>query len=231
MKIKSYVHDFTPFYKEYQTMEFESDELLVIGVPVYSGRVPSTFVQRISYLKGNNTPVVLVATYGNRDYDDTLIELKTLLKERGFVPMAAAALVTEHNCYRKLAAGRPDEQDMQEIENFSMRILELSAAIDNLSDYELYVSGNEKYREYIVMPIQPHSTEKCNLCGICAEKCPSGAIPIDNPDETNELECIRCMACIRICPVHARELYEHQLLGIKSHLSGYTDTKVNEYFI
>ena len=231
MKTKKVIHDFTSFHREYKNIQFENNELLVVGIPVYSGRVPKTFAERISYLKGNHTPAVLIATYGNRHYDDALTELKTLLTARGFVPVAAAALVAEHNCYREIAAGRPNKEDMLEVENFLIRVSELLVSMENLSDYNLYVKGNTEYRDYMVMPIQPHSTEKCNLCGTCAEKCPSGAIPLENPDKTDEVKCICCMACTRICPVEARELYEHQILGTKRHLSRYTDLKFNEYFI
>ncbi len=230
IEINSTIHDFTPFHCKYETIEFEYNDLLVVGIPVYSGRVPATFVERISFLKGKSTPVILVATYGNRDYDDALIELKTLLTQNGFVPIAAAAFVAEHNIYRAIAAGRPDEKDMEEIQAFTGRISDLLVSIDDFSDYNLHVKGNKEYRDYILMPVQPHSTKKCNRCGICAELCPSGAIPVNSPDKTDKSKCVRCMGCIRFCPKQARKLYLYQKLGAKLHLSKYTEYKSHEYF-
>lgn len=231
IKVKKDMYNFTPFHKEYRSIDFDSDELLVIGIPVYSGRIPVSFEKRIAYLKGKNTPAVLVATYGNRAYDDSLIELKTLLVNQGFIPVGAAAFVTEHNCYRELATGRPNEKDMLDIEKFSKGIVELLNSKDSFSGYNLYVKGNMNYREYRVMPIHPHSTEKCNLCRICAKVCPSGAIPLDNPSETNNSKCICCMGCVNTCPNKARELYDEQVLGAKAHLSKYIETKNHEYFM
>ena len=50
--------------------------LTIIAVPVYAGRVAPIALQRIRRLKGENAPVVLVAVYGNRDYEDALVELR-----------------------------------------------------------------------------------------------------------------------------------------------------------
>ena len=48
---------------------FIKDSLTVIAVPVYAGRVAPVALERIERLKGENSPVILVALYGNRDYE------------------------------------------------------------------------------------------------------------------------------------------------------------------
>ena len=93
---------------------FTEHELVVVGVPVYSGRVPETARERLQKLHGKRTPVVLIVTYGNRAYEDALLELSDILKEQGFIPAAAAAVVTEHNIAHIYGAGRPDEKDKKE---------------------------------------------------------------------------------------------------------------------
>ena len=60
------------------------DEVLVVGIPVYAGRVPEMAVERIRQFKGEGTPAIAVAVYGNRDYDDALLELSDLLSENGW---------------------------------------------------------------------------------------------------------------------------------------------------
>ena len=61
-------------------------------------------------MKGNQARAVLVCVYGNRAYEDTLIELKDVADKAGFVPAAAVATIAEHSIMHKFAAGRPDGQ-------------------------------------------------------------------------------------------------------------------------
>ncbi len=43
----------------------------------------------------------------------------------------------------------------------------------------------------------------CNQCGICAEKCPMGAIDTQMPEKTRHSECLACRKCAQICPQKA----------------------------
>ena len=74
-----------------RTQEFEKlhDELAVIAAPVYSGRIPSEAMYRLRRLRADDTPAVLVVVYGNRHYDDALVELRDLALELGFRPGGA----------------------------------------------------------------------------------------------------------------------------------------------
>ena len=87
-----------------------------IAVPVYAGRVAPIALQRIRRLKGENAPVVLVAVYGNRDYEDALVELRDETTCLGFTPLAAGAFIGEHSYSRPgmpVAEGRPDANDLK----------------------------------------------------------------------------------------------------------------------
>ena len=84
---------------------FKENELLIIGVPAYGGRVPAPVVDALRHFTGSNTPVVLVATYGNRDIDDTLIELKKNVIDKGFIPVGAASFVCQHTFLKECAEG------------------------------------------------------------------------------------------------------------------------------
>lgn len=68
------------------------DELVIAGMPVYYGRIPSLFHEGLP-LRGEGTPFVPVAVYGNRHYDDAVLELKTLGEAAGCVTLGAAAFV------------------------------------------------------------------------------------------------------------------------------------------
>lgn len=67
-----------------QTSPIEMNgELCVIAVPVYGGRVAATALQRLQRLKGNGSPAILVVVYGNRDYEDALLELRDTAVQLG----------------------------------------------------------------------------------------------------------------------------------------------------
>lgn len=67
-----------------QTSPIEMNgELCVIAVPVYGGRVAATALQRLQRLKGNGSPAILVVVYGNRDYEDALLELRNTAVQLG----------------------------------------------------------------------------------------------------------------------------------------------------
>ena len=55
-----------------------SDELVIIGAPVYGGRLPVDAIERLKQLEASNTLAVLIVVYGNREFDDALLEFKNL---------------------------------------------------------------------------------------------------------------------------------------------------------
>ena len=74
-----------------------NDSLTVIAAPVYGGRVAPVALQRIKRLKGNNSPAIVVVVYGNRDYEDALLELRDTVASLGFTPLSAGAFIGEHS--------------------------------------------------------------------------------------------------------------------------------------
>ena len=190
---------------EFDKYEFYGDDLCVIGVPSFGGRVPLVAVQRLKQMKANNTPAVIIATYGNRNYDDTLIELQEIIEDVGFCVVAALTVVTQHSLLPHIATGRPDGLDKKRLIEMSIKV---KVHIERASGFnKAKLSDNKKtYKEYKGVPIKPYSTGKCIKCGICAENCPVGAIPLDNPKLTDNEKCISCMRCVRRCPKGARKV-------------------------
>ncbi|MFO7938077.1 MAG: 4Fe-4S binding protein [Kiritimatiellia bacterium] len=183
---------------------------VIFGVPVYGGRVPLTVLDRLQHIKGNGTPAVIVAVYGNRRYDDALLELKNVVEEQGFIPLAGGVFIGEHSYSSEkspIAAGRPDEQDLLKAESFGARIREVLENFDPSDEPpELKVPGNFPYRDrgglFQFTPVV--DDELCTKCGQCAAVCPVDAISIDKRVCTDADSCIMCYACMRICPADAR---------------------------
>jgi ferredoxin/menaquinone-dependent protoporphyrinogen IX oxidase len=201
------------------------DGLVLIGAPVYAGRLPSVAAECFRKMKANKTPAALLVLYGNREYEDALLELKDIAVMSGFKPVACGAFIGEHSFSSDefpLAQSRPDIADMEKAEAFGKEIaakLNEIESVDSMSD--VHVSGNKPYREGMKLSAMDfiEVTDECDNCGICAEVCPNGAINEDDAHSTDTEKCIYCCACIKFCPVGARVLKDGKIKDIAKHLS------------
>lgn len=184
--------------------EVEADAFLVAAMPVYAGRIPGVCREMLMHLKGNQTPAAVVAVYGNREYEDALLELRDLLQQQGFQVVAAAAFVAEHSIFPKVASGRPDEKDLEQMDAFAVTCMEKESMFREKGEGRLLVKGNMPYREPKKVPLTPHARKNCIACGACARICPVQAIDKKRPDKTDDKKCISCGACIAVCPEQAR---------------------------
>lgn len=183
----------------------KASELLIIGVPSYSGRVPSLIVPYIEEFKGDDSPAIIVCSYGNRDFEDTLLELKDILSANGFRVIAAGGFVATHSIFPQVGSNRPDIKDLSEQEDFAKHCINLLKELRNAADAsELIVKGNYPYRGIGQIPFVPTGNRKCDECGICVKLCPVQAIPEDKPRKTDKDKCINCGRCIIVCPQDAR---------------------------
>ena len=195
--------DLTDRAVDFTKVEVEPEDICVIAVPSFGGRVPAVALERLAQIKGNGAKAVLMAVYGNREIDDTLLELKDVAENAGFKTIAAISAVAEHSLVRSIAASRPDVQDQMELERFATQI----AARNAVGIFkEVNVPGNRPYKDFKGVPMKPFANDACKKCGACAAKCPVGAIPQDAPNETDNSLCITCMRCVQVCPAKARSL-------------------------
>lgn len=194
--------DLTLLDTDYTKISFEKDSLVLIAMPSFGGVAPGLALERLSMLKGNNAMCVVTAVYGNRAYEDTLLQMQDYAQTSGFQVIAAISAIAEHSIIRKYAAGRPNLNDYKELSEFGNRILE-KAASGALSTP--VVPGNRPYKKAGTGMI-PKADATCTSCGLCARKCPSGAISADELKLSDKSKCISCMRCVSICPVHARKV-------------------------
>ncbi|MBN1813762.1 MAG: 4Fe-4S binding protein [Anaerolineae bacterium] len=202
--------DMTPPESRTREIGEMQGELALIGAPVYGGRLPFDAVQRLRRLRSNDTPAVVVVVYGNREYEDALLELSDLVTEGGFIPVAGGAFIGEHSFDSEtlpIASGRPDGQDLARAAEFGKAIREKMRGIGALDEIPpLEVPGDFPYKEWSKWPdVSPITQETtCIKCEACVAACPTAAITMNETVFTDTDACIVCCACVRACPTGAR---------------------------
>lgn len=189
--------------QDFHAVSLAKEDVAVISVPSYGGRVPAVAVERLGMVHGNGARAVLVCVYGNRAYEDTLVELEDAAKQAGFQVIAAVAVIAEHSIARQFAAGRPDAQDSAQLSDFAKQIQHKLSAADTS---EPAIPGNRPYKKAGGAGMVPKATKECTNCGVCAAECPVQAIDKGNPKKVDEKACISCMRCITACPQGTRKL-------------------------
>ncbi len=180
-----------------------SDTLFVVGVPVYAGRVPAVAAERLRRFCGSNTLAVAIAVYGNRHYDDAVLELYDILTECGFRTISAGAFIARHSIFNKIAAMRPDKSDMTIIKSFADESSHLFATRPAVIE----LPGNRPYKVPGGIPIWPTASRQCTSCSACARLCPVGAIDPLSPRGVDRDKCFKCGRCIVVCPTKVRRFY------------------------
>ena len=182
--------------------EFDYDDIVIVGMPVFAGRIPKSGRERLEKFKGDNTPAIAVVNYGNAHVTDSLLETVELLKENNFNIVAAASTVSHHSIFDGVAQGRPDSSDIEKINDFSKKCME---KIESGESLKSDIPGNRPYVDYKQLPFVVGCDETlCAFCYDCVSICPEKAIPDDDPVDTDLDLCSRCTACIHICPEDAR---------------------------
>lgn len=210
--------------KEYS---FGEGDLLLCGFPVYAGRVPNLLLPFVKgNIKGEGALAIPFVTFGNRNFDDALIELKQALEASGFETVAAGAFSCEHSFSTILGAGRPDAEDLKEVASLAEKAAEKIKS-GKIKSFE--VTGNPELPAYYtprdrhgvainILKVKPKTDEsKCVKCGHCVEVCTMGSISKENPSEVAG-KCTKCCACVKGCPQGAKYYDDEGYLYHKTEL-------------
>ena len=221
--------DFTLPKARTQAQEFSEGDLVVFGTPVYAGRVPNLLIKYVASVRGNGAMAVPVVCYGNRNYDDALMELRNTLEAGGFRTVAGGAFSCQHAFSNTQAAGRPDRSDLTIASGFADAIFHKVAAIASFDNHQpVPVAGNNPVGPYYtprdrngtpidIRKVTPKTTDACNHCGKCARECPLGSI---DPEDVTRLigPCMKCNRCVRHCPTGAKYFDDPNYLYHKTEL-------------
>lgn len=197
----------------FETEENEKGILYIFGAPVYGGRLPRLAAERLRKIKGAGAPAAAIVVYGNHDFGDALLELRDLIKENGFMPVAGAAFIGEHSFSNEklpIAKGRPDAADLSKAREFGTLLSDKLKRVAQLDEKSLInVPGKVPYKEYHpVSGIAPLTdTGLCSQCELCVDLCPTKAIRLEDEGIVSDADiCIVCFACIKNCPSEARKI-------------------------
>ena len=217
--------DFTLPKQRESAQNFQTKDILVIGVPVYAGRVPNVLLKYLNTIQGNNTLAIPIVLYGNRHYDDALLELNDILQKNGFKVIAGAAFIGEHSFSYTLAKERPDNKDLTIAEEFANKVY---TKIQSNNHSTAKVNGSRPYRPYYmpkneedelvdIRRVVPKTNDTCIDCKICSEVCPMGSIPYNDVKAIVGI-CIKCGACIKRCPTQSKYFDDTDYLRHKQEL-------------
>ena len=218
------VEDIT--FGELKNPDFAADDMLLVAVPVYGGGVAPVVLQRLEAIRGNNTPAVVVVVYGNRNFERAATQMSDFLAERGFVTIAAAAFVGEHSYStddNPVAIGRPNSDDIADAQRFGRLVCEklavgaepVDVAIlqcpdsgeENVKAFVEFVKGYQAEQAKNPVKLLPNTDEeKCVMCGVCVDVCPTSAIDREDVSVVDATKCIKCCACVKECPKEAKIL-------------------------
>lgn len=197
--------------KRKETLAFAEGDLVFAGIPVYAGRVPNLLLPFVrDRLVGGGAAAVPVVLYGNRNFDDALIELRNIMEENGFLTVAAGSFVGEHSFSYELGAGRPDAEDLRLAEELGRRAAEkaggseMNSGSDGAAEQPeaaqvsasktgwpqtphipVSVPGNDPIRPYYT-PRDRHGNH-INILQV---------VP-----KTDMEKCTRCGLCAELCPL------------------------------
>lgn len=215
-------HDVTTPSAREKQLEFSADDIVIFGTPVYIGRVPNLIKPYLETICGGGATGIPVVVYGNRHFDDALVELYDLMTNGGFRCIAGAAFIGEHSFSRKLGEGRPDAADMEVASEFGEKIAQIVRNSAGASPQRPDIPGSRPYRffkavddegkPFDIRKVKPVTDSgKCNKCGVCVRICPMGAI---DPQDQSLVPgiCIKCGACVKRCPTGAKSFADKEYL-------------------
>lgn len=201
---------------------FGEADIVICTTPVYAGRLPNKILPFIQEkIKGNGALAITINVFGNRNYDNAPIEFYNEMKKNGFDVVAVAAVPTEHVFLEEIGQGRPNSQDMFNVQDFAQRVGKKILSGNYSSDLEIPGAYPAPYYTPLGVDNQPVQflkakpqthLELCDSCGACARRCPMEAISFEDTSQVPGI-CIKCQACVKVCHTKAKYFTDENFLS------------------
>lgn len=206
-----------------QQHRLSADTLLIAACPVYMGQLPMV-AHLFENLAGDQTPCVVMAAYGNREYENLLAQLGEKLTRQGFVCLGGIACIIPHCYLDEMGKDRPDEADMPEFSAFAQVIMQM---LDHPPYAAAFLPGETEPKRRELKPL-PRTWDEalCTQCGICAAECPTEAIDPESM-QVDFGRCIACVKCAAVCPTGA---WRFDTTHMRKYLSQHLERNQVEWF-
>ncbi|MBQ8592813.1 MAG: 4Fe-4S binding protein [Bacteroidaceae bacterium] len=184
-----------------------SNDVALFSVPVYGGYVAPLALKRLEGVKGENTPAILLVTYGNRDFEKALEQLAEFVSHRGFYPIAAAAMIGEHsygNQQYPIAMGRPDQSDLTKAVEFGMQVREkLNSQVFNVAESNPKAHSMVDVKRDMPKVKTPLLSKLRFIKFVLGYQRRQKRHPVKVYPQKAVEKCIHCGACAKSCPTGA----------------------------
>ena len=182
------------------------------------GGIPKRFETFLAELPAQDgTPAFVLNTFGARS-GATLSSLARQATARGFRVIAAHSLRMPESYPPMLAlhlgfAGQPDSAGMRRFDAFigelgkALEKLDAGAAVEPWRSPRRLFAGPSRPRDRTTaredMGEKSVDADLCTECGVCATRCPYGAITLAPKPVFDQSACYGCWRCYNQCPQHA----------------------------
>ena len=199
---------------------FELDEKEKVGFvfPVHSWGIPpivKNFIQKLNLENYTSQLIYAIFTCGD-ECGYTQQQILKLLQTKGWKSYHTYSIQMPNN-YIVFPGFDIDDKELEnnKKENAKKALTEILTAISADTKTEHYIKGKMPFlKSRIIYPLfckfalnsKPfYSTGNCTGCGICAKKCPTANIRLENKRPIWKNNCTQCLACIHYCPERAIE--------------------------
>ncbi len=211
-------------YREFDKSTLGNYDIVIAGSPVYYYDVPSNFKNWLKTMPDlNNASVASFVTFGGEggNQHNTSRTLAGLLAEKGGIPVGAAEFGnmstfaitwSSGNVKRTLKyKDKPDKDSFNAIRGYTAEVLErirgsIPFGIDKNFDLRDMIKNTPSiWGTKLCINRHTINKDKCVECGVCTDKCPTGAIDIEK-GSVNDNKCIACLGCVNNCPAQAIDI-------------------------